>query len=417
MHGVILGTAAYMSPEQARGKTVDKRTDIWAFGCVLYELLTGKQAFQGEDVTDILAAVVQASRIGKHCLRRFQCRCAACCGVVCRRTRLSGFEMPVMHSLRFRKPWLLQQLRLERPLPQQKADGASMSPGRLRRLPLWQRSLWHSFISADPPKKRASSKCPCCLRKRQRSICAAFRPFRPMAAGWPSWRRWTAKTSFGYAIWIRWPPARCPERTGADHPFWSPDSRFIAFFAGGKLKKIDVAGGPALSLCDAAIGGRATADRGARTMSSCVLRPIRLGPLSCPGRGRKRYTCDRTRPARGRLLIAFPGSCRTVVISCIRHERETGKDPRSMSGIWIRKPGAKSWPEIPMPCMPRPATFCSCASEPSWLSPSMPQSFRPAAIRSRLPNEVDSVPLTARASSPLRRMVFWLTLRAGPGEM
>jgi serine/threonine protein kinase len=60
MHGVILGTAAYMSPEQARGKTVDKRADIWAFGCVLYELLTGKQAFNGDDVTDILAAVVRA---------------------------------------------------------------------------------------------------------------------------------------------------------------------------------------------------------------------------------------------------------------------------------------------------------------------------------------------------------------------
>jgi Tol biopolymer transport system component len=58
MKGVILGTAAYMSPEQARGKSVDKRTDIWAFGCVLFELLTGKQAFHGEDITEILAAVV-----------------------------------------------------------------------------------------------------------------------------------------------------------------------------------------------------------------------------------------------------------------------------------------------------------------------------------------------------------------------
>ncbi|MBP1625481.1 MAG: serine/threonine protein kinase [Acidobacteria bacterium] len=57
--GVILGTAAYMSPEQARGKSVDKRTDIWAFGCVLFEMLTGQPAFQGEDVTEVLAAVVK----------------------------------------------------------------------------------------------------------------------------------------------------------------------------------------------------------------------------------------------------------------------------------------------------------------------------------------------------------------------
>jgi serine/threonine protein kinase len=57
--GVILGTAAYMSPEQARGKYVDKRADIWAFGCMLFEMLTGQAAFQGEDITEILASVVK----------------------------------------------------------------------------------------------------------------------------------------------------------------------------------------------------------------------------------------------------------------------------------------------------------------------------------------------------------------------
>jgi serine/threonine-protein kinase len=57
--GVILGTAAYMAPEQAKGRPADKRSDIWAFGCVLYEMLTGKRAFDGEDVSDMLAAVLR----------------------------------------------------------------------------------------------------------------------------------------------------------------------------------------------------------------------------------------------------------------------------------------------------------------------------------------------------------------------
>jgi serine/threonine protein kinase len=57
--GMILGTAAYMSPEQARGKTVDKRADIWAFGCVVYEMLTGQRPFKGEEISDVLAAVLR----------------------------------------------------------------------------------------------------------------------------------------------------------------------------------------------------------------------------------------------------------------------------------------------------------------------------------------------------------------------
>jgi serine/threonine protein kinase len=61
--GMIMGTAAYMSPEQARGKQADKRADIWAFGAVFYEMLTGRQLFRGETVSDILSRSLEKSRI------------------------------------------------------------------------------------------------------------------------------------------------------------------------------------------------------------------------------------------------------------------------------------------------------------------------------------------------------------------
>jgi len=65
--GLILGTAAYMAPEQAKGRPVDRRADIWALGVVLFEMLTGRRGFEGEDVSETLAAVLTASWTGRRC--------------------------------------------------------------------------------------------------------------------------------------------------------------------------------------------------------------------------------------------------------------------------------------------------------------------------------------------------------------
>ena len=84
--GMILGTAGYMAPEQARGKDVDKRADIWAFGVVLYEMLTGKRLFEGETISDTLAAVLK-EQPDRSAHRR---KCSGCCGAAWRKIRRSG---------------------------------------------------------------------------------------------------------------------------------------------------------------------------------------------------------------------------------------------------------------------------------------------------------------------------------------
>ena len=72
--GALLGTAAYMAPEQARGKPADKRSDVWAFGCVLYEMLTGTRAFEGDDISDTLANVLKVEPDWRRLPRRAAAR-------------------------------------------------------------------------------------------------------------------------------------------------------------------------------------------------------------------------------------------------------------------------------------------------------------------------------------------------------
>ena len=94
--GIILGTAIYMSPEQARGKPVDKRTDIWAFGCVLYEMLTGRRAFRGETLPDTIVAILEREAgLDRVAGWRRRPRSVVCCSAASRKIRAAAFATSV----------------------------------------------------------------------------------------------------------------------------------------------------------------------------------------------------------------------------------------------------------------------------------------------------------------------------------
>jgi eukaryotic-like serine/threonine-protein kinase len=263
MQGVILGTAAYMSPEQARGKVVDKRTDIWAFGCVLFEQLTGKQAFDGEDITEILAAVVKIDpdwnllpestspviqKLLRRCLQKDKTL----------RLRDAGDARLEIHEA------LTTPVSAEPVKPQEKSflrnDRAAWSIAAVATLVA---ALgWGAFAylrrgpeTAQPVRFFISP--PGTGQLAMSAPTASGAVANPLAIS-PDGNRIAIVVIAAdgkLQLWVRSLDTLAAQplagTEGAFQPFWSPDSRFIGFFAGGKLKKIEVSGGPPITLCDA----------------------------------------------------------------------------------------------------------------------------------------------------------------------
>jgi eukaryotic-like serine/threonine-protein kinase len=244
--GVILGTAAYMSPEQAKGKSVDKRADIWAFGCILYQCLAGKRIFEGETVTETLAAVLKndpdlekmpekVRPLLRRCLERDPKK----------RLRDIGDAMSLLEiapeSAPARRTWL--------------AWAAVAAVFVVTTLVV---SVLHFREKA--PAKAAPVRFQIPLPEKVSMDWGSL----PVIS--PDGRHLAFSAGLGgnVRLWVRdldSLEARPLTGTESDHIppfFWSPDSRFIAWGAGGKLKKIDIAGGPAQTICDIgsyAVGG------------------------------------------------------------------------------------------------------------------------------------------------------------------
>src|SRR5882762_2412847 len=265
--GRILGTPAYMSPEQARGKPVNKRTDIWAFGCVLYELLTGKEAFRGETLSDTIAAVLEREPdlqllppatpakmrdLLRRCLQKDSQR---------RLRDIGDARIEIEEALAAPKDAAPTQAGVpvnattQRKSRERLAWAIAAIAIVIAALVLGAFAYFRS-VPQDPQTIRFFVSPPeTWTLTRQLGLTGS--PPNPLAVSPDGHRIALVATSADgkTLLWVRsldtLNAQPLPGTEGAARPFWSPDSRFLGFFAGGKLKKIDVSGGPPLTLCDA----------------------------------------------------------------------------------------------------------------------------------------------------------------------
>jgi eukaryotic-like serine/threonine-protein kinase len=281
MEGVILGTAAYMSPEQAKGKAADQRSDVWAFGCVFYEMLTGRRAFGGNHVSEVLAAVLRdepdwnritnapptVTRLLRRCLQRDP------------RRRLHHIADA--------------RIEIEEALAEANAsvDKGAAIPGRANRRRAIGLTMISLVIGGVIGALAAYLRTPALSGARpvSRFVISVPATERPAGLTHPivtlsadgTRLAWVADNHRGTdQIFVRQidrlTETPIPGTDSGHSPFFSPDGKWLGFFAEGKLKKVSLAGGTPIVLADApdAHGGSWGED------GTIVFAPTATSPLS-----------------------------------------------------------------------------------------------------------------------------------------
>ena len=274
--GTILGTFQYMAPEQLEGQEADARTDIFALGLLLYEMATGRKAFTGKSQASLIAAIIHTQpeaissvqpmtppaldRVVKTCLAkdpddRFQ----------------------TAHDAKLQLQWIAEG-----------GSAAGVAAPVAARRKTREKLAWALFAIAALVAAGLAALLVARWPEPQRVVSSTLLPpekssfafdVGPMALS-PDGRRiaFVATSSGVNALWVR-PLSGLSAQPlagtdGASYPFWSPDSRFLGFFATGKLKKIEASGGPPQTLTDASI--LAGEGRGIARGSSCSLRALAI---------------------------------------------------------------------------------------------------------------------------------------------
>ncbi|HET7224585.1 MAG TPA: protein kinase [Candidatus Eisenbacteria bacterium] len=250
--GALVGTFLYMSPEQLEGRDTDARSDLWALGCVLYEMATGRHAFEGKSQASLIGAIMNTEPAPIAALAPLAP--PALDGLV-RACLAKDPEERVQtaHDVKLQLTWMASG-------SSQVSQSMPAVRHRLRREPLAWAVATVAILAAGALAWRDATRPP----------RAQLRFTIPVPAGVTSidlprispdgrMLAFAAKDSTGRTmIWLR--PLNAlttnplPGTENSLRPFWSPDSRYIGFVADGKLKKIPVAGGPAEVVCDAASG-------------------------------------------------------------------------------------------------------------------------------------------------------------------